>query len=79
MAERIEGSLFTEKVPHSEAFIFLFCKQERPFAVCWTQRSSVEHTFSQPVLRVENRDGEEVPFQDNRVQLGPSPQYVYFQ
>ncbi len=79
MAERLEGSLFTEKVPHSEALIFLFRKQERPFAVCWTKRSSVEHTFSQPVLRVENRDGEEVPFQDNRVQLGPSPKYVYFQ
>jgi hypothetical protein len=79
MAERIEESLFVEKLPHSEAFMFLFQKQERPFAVCWTLGSSIRHTFSRPVLRVDNRDGNEVPFRDNRVQLGPSPHYVYFQ
>lgn len=79
LAERLEGSLFLEKVPHSELFIFLFRKQERQFAVCWTQRPSVEHIFSQHVLRVEDRDGNEVPIRDNRVPIGPSPLYVYFQ
>lgn len=78
MTERLEGSLFLEKMTHSEAFLFLFRKQKKMFAVCWTKSSSIPHTFSQPVLRVETREGEEVPFQDNRVQLGPSPQYVYF-
>ena len=78
MVERLEGSLFVKKLHHSEAFMFLFRKGERSFAVCWTQDSSLEHSFSQSVLRVEDREGKEVPFQGNRVQLGPSPQYVYF-
>ncbi|UCE43207.1 MAG: hypothetical protein JSV17_03745 [Candidatus Aminicenantes bacterium] len=78
MVERIEGSIFEKKLPHPAAFIFLFRKQERSFAVCWTQGSLLKHTFSQSVLRIENLEGEEVLFQDNRVQLGPSPQYVYF-
>jgi hypothetical protein len=78
MAERIEGSLFVKKLSHSEAFIFLFQKQERPFAVCWTKGSSLVHTFSRSVLKVENRDGNEVTFQDNQIRLGPSPQYIYF-
>jgi hypothetical protein len=78
LAERIDGSLFVEKLPHSEAFMFLFHKQERKFAVCWTTGLSLEHTFSRSVLRVENRDGEEVSVRDNRVLLGPSPQYVFF-
>jgi len=79
MVERLEGSLFVEKVPHADALIFIFRKQETRFAVCWSKDSSFEHMFSQHVLRAESRDGEEVPIQDNRVQLGPSPLYVYFQ
>lgn len=79
LTERLEGSLFLEKMPHSGLFIFLFRKQERQFAVCWTQHTSVEHIFSRRVLRVEDRDGNEIPIRDNRVPLGPSPLYVYFQ
>ena len=78
MAERIEGSHFVKKIPHHEAFMFLFRKQEKPFAVCWTKRSSLRHTFSRGILRVENREGEGIPFQKNEVQFTPSPQYVYF-
>jgi hypothetical protein len=79
LVERIEGSVFVKKIPHSEAFLFLFRKREERFAVCWTKGPLLGHTFSRSVLRVENREGEEVPFQDNRVQLTPSPLYVYFQ
>jgi hypothetical protein len=79
MAERLEGSLFLEKEPHPEGFIFLFRKQDRQFAACWAQSTPVEHTFSRRVLKVEGRDGEEIPIRDNRVHLGPSPKYVYFQ
>jgi hypothetical protein len=78
MVERIEGSLFVKKLPHPKAYMFLFCKQEKAFAVCWTRGSSLSYAFSESVLRVQNRDGVEVPFQANRVQLGPSPRYVYF-
>ena len=78
MVDRIEGSLFVKKIPHSEAFMFLFRKQEKPFAVCWTKGSSLEHAFPRSVLRVESRDGGGVAVQDNRVRLTPSPQYVYF-
>jgi hypothetical protein len=78
MAERLEGSVFLEKMMHPEAFIFFFRKQEKVFAVSWTEGSSVAHTFNQQVSKVETRAGKEVPFQDNRVQLGPSPQYIYF-
>jgi hypothetical protein len=79
MIERLEGSLFVKKLPHPDALIFLFRKQETQFVVCWSQDSSIEHMFSRHVLRAESRDGVEVPVQDNRVQLGPSPLYVYFQ
>lgn len=78
LTERLEGSLFLEKMSHSGLNIFLFRKQESQFAVCWTQHTSVEHIFSRRVLRVEDRDGNEVPIRDNRVHLGPSPLYVYF-
>ena len=79
LVERIEGSLFVKKIPHTDAFIFLFRKQKTQFAVCWSLNSSVEYMFSQHVLRAESRDGKELPVQDNGVQLGPSPVYVYFQ
>jgi len=79
LVERLEGSLFVKKVPHADAFIFLFRRQETQFAICWSQKPSVDHMFSQQILRAENRDGKELSVQDNRVQLGPSPLYVYFQ
>jgi hypothetical protein len=79
MIDRLEGSLFIKKIPHSEVFIFIFCKKKKQFAVCWTQGSSVEHSFSQPISRVESREGEEIPIRENRVRLGPSPKYIYFQ
>lgn len=79
LVERLEGSLFLEKTPHPELFLFLFRKQDREFAICWTHHSPARHTFSQRVLRVEDRSGKEVPIQDNRVPIGPSPLYVYFQ
>lgn len=78
MVERVEGSLFMQKLPHPEAFMFLFRKQEGSFAVCWTTDPSLEHTFSRPVLRVENREGKQISFQNNRVRFTPSPCYVYF-
>jgi hypothetical protein len=78
LVKRLEGSLFVKKIPHPDAFIFLFRKRETQFAVCWSAGSAVEHTFSQHVSRAENRDGDEIPVQDDRVKLGPSPLYVYF-
>jgi hypothetical protein len=78
LVERLDGSLFLEKIPHSKIWMFLFCRQDEQFAVCWTVDSSVEHVFSRRVLRMEDRYGEEILVKDNRVLFGPSPRFVYF-
>ncbi len=78
LVERLEGSRFEKKIPHSEAFLFFFRNEETQFAVCWTPGPPVEHSFSLPILKVENRDGDEIPFEGNRVCLGPSPRYIHF-
>jgi hypothetical protein len=78
LAERLEGSCFEKRAPHSDAFLFFFRAQAKLLAVCWTPGPPVEHAFSLPILKVENRDGNEIPIKGNRVCLGPSPQYIHF-
>lgn len=78
MIDRLDGSFFVEKVPHPDAQIFMFRKGERLVAVCWTTEASVVHMFNRRVQRVENRDGRELSFQDNRIYIDPSPKYVHF-
>lgn len=78
LVERLKNSIFLEKVPHPEAFIFKFRKAGRIFAVCWTKEGIVEPHFSRQVLSVESRDGEEIALKNGCIKIGPSPRYVYF-
>ncbi len=79
MVERLENSVFLERIPHHKAFIFLFRKEKCSYAVCWTREGTVDHTFPRGILRVESRDGVELPLKNDRIQIGPSPRYVYFE
>lgn len=78
LIDRLEGSSFLKRTHHSGALMFMFRKEKKEFAVCWTRGTSVEHPFARPVGKVESREGDEVPITENRVRIGPSPQYVYF-
>ncbi|MDH5744159.1 MAG: hypothetical protein OEZ52_11475 [Candidatus Aminicenantes bacterium] len=78
MVDRLEGSIFVEKIPHPDAHIFMFRKGEELVAVCWTPEASVVHMFHRRIQRVENRDGRELSFHENRIHIDPSPKYVYF-
>jgi hypothetical protein len=77
MVNCLEGTVFVKKMPHPKAQIFVFKKGQREVAVCWTADSSVAHKFSERVQKVESRDGEEIPFEDNTVRLDQSPKYVH--
>ncbi len=77
MAGCLEGSVFIRKIPHPKAKIFVFSKEQREVAVCWTASSSVTYKFFKRVDKVENRDGKEIPFADNIIHLDRSPKYVY--
>jgi hypothetical protein len=74
----LEGSRFEGKAPAAGAEIFLFRKQEREFAVCWTKSGSVEHEFVRPPVQVIDRDGRERSSSSNRIRIEEKPQYVFF-
>jgi hypothetical protein len=77
MVDCLGGSVFIKKIPHPEAQIFVFNKEQGQVAVCWTIASSVTHRFIKHVQKVENRDGGELPFEDNTVYFDRSPKYVH--
>ncbi len=78
LVDRTKNAVFLKKIPHPEAYIFLFCKEREFFAICWTKEGTIEHTFSYRIKRAENRDGEGIFLRGGRIQIGPSPRYVYF-
>jgi hypothetical protein len=79
-----EGSTFKGKIPHHQALIFCFKKGDCPlfsenFAVCWTKRGHCDYDFQRRIVRVLSRDGEEIPFKASRVNITPSPKYIFFE
>ena len=103
MVSLLEGSIFTGKIPHPQAMIFLFHKGEERFAVCWTNQKMgtvlffkygqegkdntatnktvpiADNFFSSRIIRVMNRDGEEIPFQHDRIEINGSPKYIFLE
>ena len=79
MVALLEGSTFTGKTSHPEAMIFSFRKGEESFVVCWTKGAVSEHVFSRRIIRVLNRDGEEIPFKNNQIKIDGSPKYVFLE
>lgn len=77
MVRHLEGSTFTEKIPHAQAMLFLFEKEKETFAVCWTKGNPCEYVFPKRIARALSRDGEETSFQDNRIEIEHSPKYVF--
>jgi hypothetical protein len=78
MVGRLKNSIFIEKIPHPGVYIFLFRNERGLWAVCWTKNRLVEPIFSRRILRAEDREGREVALTEGRIQIGPSPLYVYF-
>ncbi|NIO48632.1 MAG: hypothetical protein GTN73_04220 [Candidatus Aminicenantes bacterium] len=79
MVSLLEGSTFTGKIPHSEALIFSFCKGKNNFVVCWTNGAPCEHVFTRRIMGILSRDGEEIPFKDERIGIDGSPKYVFIE
>jgi hypothetical protein len=78
MAGLLEGSRFDGKDPAAGAEIFLFRKEGREFAVCWTRAGAVEHEFVRAPVQIVDRDGQEKPAGSARIWIEEKPQYVFF-
>jgi hypothetical protein len=80
MAGIIGGSTYVGKVvPAMSAGgeIFLFEKQGRDFAACWTNGVPFEHEFLRSVERILDRDGKDLAARQ-RIKIEGSPKYVFF-
>jgi len=74
----LRNSEFVRKEMNADAEIFLFRKNRDNFAVCWTKKGCSRHSFSDPILRALDRDGEELGFSGTRLVLTEKPVYVSF-
>lgn len=80
----LEGSTFRGKIPHPQAEIFAFTRGKENFAVCWVAeknikgRAALGYCFPGQILRIVNRDGQEIADRDNNVVLDAKPQYVFY-
>jgi hypothetical protein len=83
LISRLEGSTFLKKTDHPHAEIFLFRNKEENFAVCWAKEqrgsSALKILFPSKIRGVSGRDGLEVPFTENKVDVEGSPKYIYFE
>jgi hypothetical protein len=83
LISRLEGSTFLRKTDHPHAEILMFRKKEENFAVCWTKEqqgsSQLKILFPRKIIGVIGRDGQEIPFTENKVDVGGSPKYIYFE
>ena len=79
MAGFLDGSTFTGKVPHPQALIFFFQKENENFAACWTTGEACDYAFPGRILRVISRDGDEISVRDNWAKIDGSPKYVFFE
>jgi hypothetical protein len=77
----VGGSTFVgraENVERAGGEIYLFEKEGRDFAVCWTRGAPFEHEFLRPVERVLDRDGKDMEVRPGRIKIEGSPKYVFF-
>jgi len=77
----IGGSTFVGREGRPERAggeIFLFEKQGREFAVCWTKGAPFEHEFLRPVKRILDRDGKDLEVRPGPIEIEGSPKYVFF-
>ena len=79
MVSLLEGSTFTGIIPHPEALIFSFCKGKNNFVVCWTKGAPGEYVFPRRITGMLSRDGEEIPFKDDRIKIDGCPKYVFIE
>lgn len=79
MAARLKESVFLGKISHPRAEFFSFRKGGEDFVVCWTKGEACDHLFTRKVVRVVDRDGEEIPKAGNRVEIDGSPKYVFLE
>lgn len=79
--EKGDSPLFPDKgkIAYPQPVIFSFEKAKENFAVCWTKRADCDYDFPRRIVRVLSRDGEEIPFKDSRVNITPSPKYIFFE
>ncbi len=78
VVDKLSKSVFIKKEPNSAAEIFMFRKDLDIFAVCWTPKGSLTHTFSKQILKAFDRDGKEADFWGQKVLLTEKPVYIYF-
>ena len=78
LIEFLKDSIYEGQFTEPGARIFVFCKKKEVFAVGWTTGEAFEYSFPGRLLRIVNRDGEEIPLNGNKVVLDSSPKYLIF-
>ncbi len=77
MAGRLEGAEFLGRDDSPWAEVFRFRRGPEKLAVCWTAGPARDFPFDEPVARVVDRDGRDLP-SSQTLRLEGSPLYVYF-
>jgi hypothetical protein len=78
LVRQVGGSRFEGKAEPAPAEIFYFRKGSEKFAVCWTVRGEVEHSFSETPRVIIGRGGDERPAGPGPIRIDERPQYVFF-
>ena len=77
MVGRLEGAEFLGRDDSPWAEVFRFRRGAESLAVCWTAGPARDFRFDQPVERVVDRDGRDVP-PAQILRIEGSPLYVHF-
>jgi hypothetical protein len=79
LAEQLRDSEFVRKEKNADAEIFLFRKDRNMFAVCWTKAGCLRHSFTDPILKVLDRDGKMIDLSGSSIVLTEKPVYICFE
>ncbi len=81
----LRDSEFQGTISHSMAEIFVFHRGGESFVVIWTKDKSywgksldLDSFLSGEVDRIVGRDGEDIPVQDDQIEINGSPKYVFY-
>jgi hypothetical protein len=78
LVRMLDASIYKAKIPHSQAAIFTFTKDDDRFAVCWTTGPELDFTFPKTIKKILDRDGHEIPVEGQDLTLSGTPKYVFF-
>jgi hypothetical protein len=78
MIRFLEGSHFLGIMKGIDCYCFLFRKKDVNLAVCWRKRGARKVSFPFRVRRVFTRDGQRLVINSDKIVVGESPLFIFF-